>query len=59
MSQGSDCVEEFKDHIEDEVKGLYETFSQQPMIELTDVLKKEMKKNVTSVSKSLTLRIER
>ena len=29
------------------------------MIELTDVLKKEMKKNVTSVSKSLTLRIER
>ena len=32
---------EFVEHIEKEVKRLYATFPQQPMIELTDVLKRE------------------
>ena len=39
--RGKDCVEEFVDHIEKEVKRLYELYPQQPMIELTDVLKRE------------------
>ena len=34
-------MEKFKQHIEEEVKRLYETFPQQPMIKLTDVLKRE------------------
>ena len=41
MYRGKDCVEKFKQHIEEEVKRLYETFPQQPMIKLTDVLKRE------------------
>ena len=41
MYRGKDCVEKFIEHIEDEVKRLYAAFPQQPMIELTDVLKRE------------------
>ena len=41
MYQGKDCVEKFVEYIEEEVKGLYETFPRQPMTKLTDVLKRE------------------
>ena len=41
MYRGKDYVEKFVEHIEEEVKLLYATFPQQPMIELTDVLKRE------------------
>ena len=34
-------MEKFIEHIEDEVKRLYATFSQQPLTEFTDVLKRE------------------
>ena len=37
------CVEKFVEHIQDEVKRLYATFSQQSMAELTDTLKIEHK----------------
>ena len=43
MYRGKDCVEKFVEYIEEEVKRLYATFPQQPMIELTDALKKEHK----------------
>ena len=43
MYFGKDCVEKFIERIEDEVKQLHATFPQQPMTELTDVLKKEHK----------------
>ena len=39
--RGEDCVKRFVDHLEDEVKRLYNTFPQQPMTELTEVLKRE------------------
>ena len=39
--RGEDCVEQFVDHVEKEVKRLYELYPQQPMAELTDVLKRE------------------
>ena len=62
--RGKDCVEKFVEHIEEEVKRLYATFPQQPMIELTDVLKKKkntrQQKSITSASKSsITHRIKR
>ena len=41
MYRAKDCVEKFVEHIEEEVKRLYVTFTQQPVIELTDVLKRE------------------
>ena len=41
LYRGKDCVEQFVDHVEKEVKRLYELYPQQPMIELTDVLKRE------------------
>ena len=41
--RGKDCVEKFVEHLEEEVKRLYRIFRQQPMIELTDVLKREHK----------------
>ena len=41
LYRGKDCVEKFVEHIEVEVKRLYETYPQQPMTELTDVLKRE------------------
>ena len=41
MYRGKDCVEKFVEYIEEEVKRLYETFPQQPMIKITDVLKRE------------------
>ena len=41
--RGKDCVEKFVEHIEEEVKQLYATFPRQPMIELTNVLKREHK----------------
>ena len=41
MYRGEDCVEKFVEYIEEEVKRLYETFPQQPMINLTDVLKRK------------------
>ena len=41
MYQGNDCVEKFVENIEEEVKRLNATFPQQPMTELTDVLKRE------------------
>ena len=34
-------MKKFVEHIEEEVKRLYATFPQQPMTELTDVLKRE------------------
>ena len=40
---GKNCVEKFVEYIEEEVKRLYATYPQQPMIELTDVLKRERK----------------
>ena len=43
MYRGKDCVEKFVEYIEEEVKRLYATFPQQPMTELTDMLKKEHK----------------
>ena len=43
MNQGKDCVEKFVEYIEEEGKRLYETFQQQPMTRLTDVLKREHK----------------
>ena len=39
--RGKDCVEKFVEYIEEEVKRLYETFPQQPMIKITDMLKRE------------------
>ena len=64
MYRGKDCVEKFVEYIEEEVKRLYATFPQQPMIELTDVLKKKkntrQQKSITSASKSsITHRIKR
>ena len=41
MYWGKDFVENFAEHVEEEVKQLYATFPQQRMIELTDVLKGE------------------
>ena len=35
-------MEKFVEYIEDEVKWLFETFPRQPMIKLTDVLKREL-----------------
>ena len=40
MHRGKDFVEKFVEYIEKEVKRLYATFPQQPMIELSDVLKR-------------------
>ena len=40
MYRGKDCVENFVEYIEEEVKRLCETFLQQPMTKLTDVLKR-------------------
>ena len=40
MYRGKDCVENFVEYIEEEVKRLCETFLQQPMSKLTDVLKR-------------------
>ena len=39
--RGTDCVEKFVDHVEKESKRLCELYPQQPMSELTDVLKRE------------------
>ena len=58
MYVGKDCVEKFVEYVEEEVKRLYATFPQQPMIELTDVLKREHKAASASKS-SMTLKIER
>ena len=41
--RGKDCVKKFVEYIKDEVKQLYATFSQQSVIEFTDVLKREHK----------------
>ena len=41
--RGKDCVERFVNHVEKEVKRLYELYPQQSMTELTDVLKAEHK----------------
>ena len=41
MYQGKDCAEKFVEYTEEEVKRLYEKFSQKPMTELTDALKRE------------------
>ena len=43
MYYTKDGVEKFIEKIEDKVKWLYATYLQQPMIELTDVLKWEYK----------------
>ena len=43
MYQDKDCVEQFVEYIEEEVKWLYATFPQQPMAELTDALKRNHK----------------
>ena len=43
MYQGKFCVKKFVEYREEEVKWLYATFPQQPMIKLTDVLKREHK----------------
>ncbi|XP_057302746.1 uncharacterized protein LOC130636913 [Hydractinia symbiolongicarpus] len=39
--RGKDCVTRFVNHLEDEVKRLYNTYPQQPMLELTEVLRRE------------------
>ncbi|XP_057316784.1 uncharacterized protein LOC130657804 [Hydractinia symbiolongicarpus] len=39
--RGEDCVTRFVNHLEDEVKRLYYTYPQQPMMPLTEVLKRE------------------
>ena len=39
MYWGKHCVEKFVEYIEEEVKWLYLKFPQQPLIELSDVLK--------------------
>ena len=41
MYWGKGCVEKFVEYIKEEVKRLYETFPQEPMTKLTDVLKRE------------------
>ena len=41
MYRGKDCVEKFVENIKEEVKRLYEKFPQKPMIELTNMLKRE------------------
>ncbi|XP_057296236.1 uncharacterized protein LOC130625189 [Hydractinia symbiolongicarpus] len=38
--RGEDCVTKFVNHLEDEVKRLYNTYPQQPMLPLTEVLKR-------------------
>ena len=43
MYREKDCVEKFVEYIEEEVKRLYETFPQHPMIRLTYVQKRELK----------------
>ena len=43
MYRGKDCVEKFVEYIEGEVKRLYAKFPQQPMTELSDMLKREHK----------------
>ncbi|XP_057302762.1 uncharacterized protein LOC130636929 [Hydractinia symbiolongicarpus] len=37
--RGEDCMTRFVNHLEDEVKRLYNTYPQQPMLPLTEVLK--------------------
>ena len=47
-------MEKFVEYLEEEVKRLYSIFAQQPMMELTDVLKREHKqKTITFASKNL------
>ena len=41
MYYGEDCVGMFLRHIQDELKQLYPTFPQEPMSEITNVLKRE------------------
>ena len=41
MYRGKEYVEKFVGYIEEEIKRLYETFPWQPMIKLTNVLKRE------------------
>ena len=41
MYRSNDCVENFVEYVEEEVKWLYETFPRQPMTELTYVQKRE------------------
>ena len=58
MYRGKDCVDKFVEYLEEEVKRPYSIIPQQPMIELTDVLKrehKEAKKTVTIASKNLMI----
>ena len=43
MYGSKDCVEKLVEYVEEEVKRLYEMFPWQPMIKLTDVLKREHK----------------
>ncbi|XP_057296218.1 uncharacterized protein LOC130625168 [Hydractinia symbiolongicarpus] len=39
--RGDDCVKKFVDNLEDEIKRLYDTYNQQDMLPLTEVLKRE------------------
>ena len=41
MYRCKECVEKFVEYIKEEVKRLYEKFPQKPMIELTNMLKRE------------------
>ena len=43
MYRVTDCVERFVEYTEEEVKRLYATSPQQPIMELTDLLKREHK----------------
>ena len=45
--RGKDCVESFLDHIEAEAKRLHSLFPEQPMLPLTEVLKREHKEAST------------
>ena len=62
MHCGKDCIKKFVELNQDEVKLMYAMFPKQPMVELTDVLKREHEAggNITSSLKSLmTLRTVR
>ena len=52
MYRGRDCVEKFVEYIQEGVKWMYAIFSEKPMIELTDALKREHKAADGFISRS-------
>ena len=55
MYSVKDCVEKLVEHNEYELKPLYKTFPQQPMTELTDVMKREHEAAEKLVIKTLVI----